>query len=350
MTRAAADQIELGTMLQLYTQYDSDSRSQLPSMFDLKAKMGDLNVILTTKVYPHVKFCKGKGKSPSFPGFDKPDLRDGSRSPLAFAVLDGMGLWSAGNSLLLRTSWWICIREAVRAGITRNRNSTSNNIKVALKKNLKAERASTTLNPCNESGPFRGYSSWSLYYRSGMGDLAELAKSRSLENLRSEGNSKAFLAFAHFILVETRPAKAWKDVQRSKKVSEFFTVHDEALALVLLENGIAHWESLMQDEENGVEIPDGRKRKHCETLYSSNKGKGKGWTPAGKARFKEFVGIITKQRGEVFSTSLEEALMSDYEEVYNGGRSIESVDAPYAVVEIDDFDEDEASGLKVSAI
>lgn len=349
-TRGVAERIELGTMLQLYTQFDNDSKSQLPSLYNLKPKMGDLNVVLATKVYPLVKFCKGKGKSPSYPSFDKPDLRESSKCPLAFAVMDGMGLWSTCNSLEMRTSWWISIREAVRKGITRNRNSTVEKIKNQMKRCIKAEKAVNGAPASTEPGNFRGFPSLSLYYRNGIQELADMAKSKSLHTLRGAGNSRAFYAFAHYILVETRPAKSWKEVQRTKKLSEFFTVQDEALALVALENGIAHWEKLIQDEENGVEITDGRKRKHCETLYSSSKGKGKGWATAGKARFLEYTNIIEQQRKEVLSKSMEEAIMNNYAEEYNGAGSVGGIAVPIVQARIEDFDEDEMSGLKVAAI
>lgn len=349
-TRGVNEQIELGSMLHLYTQFDSDSRSQLPSIFDLKPKMGDLNVVLTTKVYPDVKFCPVKGKSPAFPGFDKPDLREGNKCPLAFTVMDGMGLWSTSTSLQMRTQWWISLREAVRKGINRNRNTTSHKIKTKMMSCIKLEKAVTSLPNPDKPGNFRGYPSWSLYCRSGMKELADMAKAGTLHNLRVEGNHKAFFAFAHFILVETRPARAWKEVRRSKKVSEFFTVYDEALAMIILENGIAHWETLLQEEESGVEMIDGRKRKHCETLYSSKNGKGKGWNKAGMKRFGQYVDILEKQRKEIFSKSMEEALMGDYVVQYHGDSIVENDASLDTQVEADDFDEVVASGLKVTAV
>lgn len=120
--------------------------------------------------------------------------------------------------------------------------------------------------------------------------------------------------------------------------------------MIILENGIAHWETLMQEEESGVEIIDGRKRKHCETLYSSKNGKGKGWNKAGMKRFGQYLAILEKQRNEIFSKSMEEALMGDYVVQYHGDSIVENDASLDTQVEADDFDEVVASGLKVTAV
>lgn len=308
MTRSVTSDFNLGQLLTLYSQ-------PIPPEYRVTdALKQQLQGIITSVVLPLVKFLP-KRSSEAFPSYDKPDLRSPSSCELAYMVLSKCGLWNAGTTLEVRAHWWMAIKGLVKDQVSSYRNAATNYMKKEIVafflskhqgelqnnslRNEEAQSMVSVLSPKLEA-------------------VIEMAKARTLTDLREAGHEANFKAFVFFCLSKTRPAKPWKKARHNILVSDFFTVYDEAFAMVSLENGVFVWEEDANEKIRGNALEDGRKRKRrnvnnrASFMYTSTGRNARGWTSSGIQRFSELVGIVQEKRQAGSSKLLEEDVRQEY--------------------------------------
>ena len=111
----------------------------------------------------------------------------------------------------------------------------------------------------------------------------------------------AFETFVEVCLVHMIARKVWKRDKQSTLISQRFTIADEALAMVLLENNATEWKEL-------ASIPPGarqqrgtsnKKRKYTHQKSADGKETSKGWVREGILRYNVLAGIVEKGRRKV---------------------------------------------------
>lgn len=104
----------------------------------------------------------------------------------------------------------------------------------------------------------------------------------------------------------------WKLNHRKIHLSNFITIADEALALVVLENNLAEWTAQITNNETS---PPKKRRK---TKYTGNgvreDGTKKGWSLEGKRRFNDIYDNVEKARAMAMSKDMEEKLMKEWDD------------------------------------
>lgn len=114
----------------------------------------------------------------------------------------------------------------------------------------------------------------------------------------------AFHAFCVLCLRHTVGVMTWKMQHRRKAISEFFSVTDEALALVILENNAQVWKTMAQGNETASVVNKGGR-------YMKKAKDGsvrKEWSEAGKARFNDVCSQVHDLRLTSLSATNEKTL------------------------------------------
>lgn len=304
MTRSVTGDQNLGQLLTIYS-------GQIPTEYNVSdALKQQIQAVMNSVVLPLVKFVPRKS-SEAFPSYDKPDLRSPSSCELSYLILSKCNLWNASTTLEVRAHWWMAIRDEVKKMIGAYRNNTNNGIKTQISAYLEKPIQEAV----NESMFSRLFPKLEA--------VVEMAKAGTLTNLREVENGEAFKAFVYFCLSKTRPSKPWKKVKHNVPVSSFFTVYDEAFAIVTLENSVNVWEDQAKATLRGDVIEDGRKRKRknmegAKTVYTSTGRNGRSWTNAGMQRFSELVAVIETKRSNEASKLLEEEIIQEYRNEFYG--------------------------------
>ena len=250
MTRSVTGDLILGQLLTLYT-------GNIPSEYAVTdALKQQIQGIMNSAVLPLVKFVPRRS-SEAFQFYSKPDLRSPSSCELAYLILGKCNLWNASTTLEVRAHWWMAIRDEVKKMISAYRNTTSNNIKTQILAYLESPKDTQQEDTVQEMDQ-------PLVYRllPKLESVVAMAKAKTLTNLREIENAETFKSFVHFCLSKTRPSKPWKKVKHNVPVSSFFTVYDEAFAILILENSVHVWEDHAKARTvRGAVIEDGQKRK-----------------------------------------------------------------------------------------
>lgn len=128
--------------------------------------------------------------------------------------------------------------------------------------------------------------------------------SEKLAKIRIE-DINAFRAFAELCLKHTVGVMAWRGKHRKFRISDFFSVSDEGLALVILENNAKVW----QDTAYGL-ITDESHAKYMQRAKKGEKNKlRKSWSDEGKQRFNEICYQIRGLRSLTLSKTNENDLL-----------------------------------------
>ena len=122
-------------------------------------------------------------------------------------------------------------------------------------------------------------------FRSDIEDLPQDLQPR-LESL--------FGTFVEVCLVHMIPRNMWKANRLRYAISEIFSVADEGLALVLLENNAEEWKTVAESGRN-VKMNE-RKRKYTHQKSADGKETCKGWVREGILRFNSFCALVLKGR------------------------------------------------------
>lgn len=145
-------------------------------------------------------------------------------------------------------------------------------------------------------------------------------------DLRGTGHDKeVFEKVAVTCFQSVLPKKVWSSNCGKKRLSEFLTVADEALAYLVLENNLVDWLKISRKQ---VEDTKKRKRDTKYTLVGSTAGqKGggskKGWSEEGKKRYNEYYDLVLEARRIAGNIEMEKELLKEWreEDDINEGRS-----------------------------
>ena len=149
-------------------------------------------------------------------------------------------------------------------------------------------------------------------------DLAErlvkqAATEEGLLHLRASATDDAgkemFFFFFDVVLVMMISRSIWKSRHMNQKLSEFTTIGDEALAMLLLEN-------MAQDVlnlSNDVAVTrTTSKAKYTKTRKDVRDGKMKGWSTAGIKRYNVLFAEVKSKRSSDIANDLERYVMSKF--------------------------------------
>lgn len=162
-------------------------------------------------------------------------------------------------------------------------------------------------------------------------DPDKLAKVR-LENIH------AFQAFVVLCLRHTVGVMTWKLKHRKFKISDFFTVCDETLALLVLENNAELWRNKAYSIPSVKTVP--------KYMAMTKEGKArKEWSKEGKTRFNNVFSQLTGLRQFTLSVSNETELLKLWNTLKKGsssrnGRVEDSVAGGDENVSVDDDDDE----------
>lgn len=144
-----------------------------------------------------------------------------------------------------------------------------------------------------------------------------MTQTNRVPDVRGTGEDReVFEKVALTCLQSVLPKKVWSSNCGKKRLSEFVTVADEALAYLVLENNIVDWLKISRRQ---VEDTKKRKRDTKYTLVGGSigqKGGGskKGWSEQGKNRYNEYYDLITNARKISGNIEIEEELLSEWKE------------------------------------
>lgn len=144
-----------------------------------------------------------------------------------------------------------------------------------------------------------------------------------------------YRTFVHFALSATKKKGFWNRQRARVALSEMFTVHDEAFALLCLENGMSVWlrdlEREDYDESHPDQVtiigPDGKKKEPDDKpeklshKYITRK-QGKGWSNEGIVQFNNLLRMVKEKRNTPHYRSLETEVKGYYERLDNVSSAI----------------------------
>lgn len=139
-----------------------------------------------------------------------------------------------------------------------------------------------------------------------------------------------YKTFVHFALSATKKKGFWKRQRARASLSDMFTVHDEAFALLCVENGLPVWLRVLEREEYDTNHPDqvttigpdGKKKepedkpKQLFHKYITRK-QGKGWSNEGIGQFNKLLRMVKEKRNTPHYKSLETEVRGYYEKLDN---------------------------------
>lgn len=147
--------------------------------------------------------------------------------------------------------------------------------------------------------------------RAAIGHLLQRAKDKKVEYVRRDGTYQELKLFAEACLSAVMMNQVWKMNFVRVKISQFVTLEDEALALLILENNVEEW--IEQAERKEGEKP-AKKRRLTRYTGKGRKidGTKKGWSLEGKERFNAIFDVLEKERKSETSKQREDNLMKDW--------------------------------------
>lgn len=151
---------------------------------------------------------------------------------------------------------------------------------------------------------------------------------RKLANVRLE-DVDAFHAFTVLCLRHTLSVLTWRQKHRKFKLSDLFSISDEGLALVILENNAKVW----KDKAYGVETSVATARYMMKAKDGSVR---KTWSDEGRERYNEVCYQVRELRSFTLSKSNEEVLRTLWNQASRNNRTRDCVRHLY--------DDDEAPG------
>ena len=158
----------------------------------------------------------------------------------------------------------------------------------------------------------------------------------ALQNLRAESeNTQLFETFASYCLIHFMTSYNWWYNASLVVISNIFTVSDEALCILLLENNAADY-AIMHREQRKI---NRREAKPKWTKVECTDKKIRAWDRRGMHRFNVFVNVIQTNRQLTVSKDMELELKSRYAKLSRNG--IEENDNN---TDSDDDDLDELNG------
>jgi hypothetical protein len=145
---------------------------------------------------------------------------------------------------------------------------------------------------------------------------------KKLAKIRIE-NINAFHAFAVLCLKHTVGVMTWKVKHRKMSLSDIYSVSDEALALVILENNAQVW----KDRAYGTATENSKGGRYMR--QSKDGSIRKDWSDEGKKRFNDLFCQVREQRAFSLSTTNEMTLKALWNRSSRNQRHREITNADY---------------------
>jgi hypothetical protein len=123
---------------------------------------------------------------------------------------------------------------------------------------------------------------------------------RKRNEKREEDQFELFSFFAKLCLPCVGPKKMWEDKHRTKLLSSFITMTDEAFALIIFDNNIETFMALgLNKQKNVSAIRDYLDSNGITSKYTSAKGRDVGWSDEGMDRFEDSIKAVGEARSNV---------------------------------------------------
>ena len=147
--------------------------------------------------------------------------------------------------------------------------------------------------------------------RGAIGKLLQRAKDSKLEYIRKDGTYHEMKIFVELCVSSVISYESWSLNCTRISLSNFVTMADEALALLILENNVKEW--IEQVEKKEGEKP-AKKRRLTKYTGMGRKidGTKKGWSLEGKMRFNAIFDVVQRDRSSETSKQREENMMKDW--------------------------------------
>jgi hypothetical protein len=343
--------------------------------------------VMDTVVVPHVKFLpklkrvRANGE-PMYPSFAKPNLTTATASPLIVTILKEANLWNEMN-LKDRTFKWMLIWQLVDKRIADDRARVATYMRGAV---LKGETCDECVFVIYMLISYINF--LELRYKSKQGDTtsARAVQNQSLKDLSdivtlddeesfvdrmgclysSIAYRNLYRTFVHFALSATKKKGFWKRQRARVALSEMFTVHDEAFALLCLENGMPVWLRDLEREDYDETHPDqvtiigldGKKKepddkpKKLSHKYITRK-QGKGWSNEGIGQFNKLLRMVKEKRNTPHYKSLESEVKGYYEKLDNVSNAMAGnsmINLSEAEEEVSEAEEEPEMGMVLFAV
>ena len=175
-----------------------------------------------------------------------------------------------------------------------------------------------------------------LKYMTDLLDSCPGQKREILMKIRDQKNTDLFRAFVHFFLQHTRMKNTWLYERSTQRLGRFFTIHDEALTILILMNSWGEFEELSKTNASKIS------KKVRKTLYTNclltkdgkvvlpndenivdtsiRTRKTKGWTKEGMQMYGKILNHLKTIRNDTYQVSMENALLEEYRLIDNGTR------------------------------
>ena len=145
------------------------------------------------------------------------------------------------------------------------------------------------------------------------------------ETMRSNNNQEFFETFVEYCLIHSTTAVEWRYKCYNTILSKIFTISDEALTMLMLENNVADLVRI-KTEQNKLT------RKESKPKYTKVNGdtgeRYQGWHKKGIKRYNELYNIVKAQRETQASKELELVMKDKFAnicgKVHTGGEGLQS--------------------------
>lgn len=142
------------------------------------------------------------------------------------------------------------------------------------------------------------------------------------KTMRRRGRVEEYLIFLDLVLYHFVPANEWKKRGHKGKVRDLFTISDEAMAMVLLENNALDMLNYI-NQGNGTGVRVVPSRRNSKTKYTKSDGRevqggGKsnfqGWSLAGTRRYNELFQEVASSR--MVTEALDNNILEKYRNMF----------------------------------
>ena len=139
---------------------------------------------------------------------------------------------------------------------------------------------------------------------------------KEFKEMRRNGKLEEYLLFLDLVLYHFIPTNDWKKKGIKFKVRDIFTVSDEAMAMVLLENSALDMLEYLEQGNDLIRIVPTRKNSKTKYTKSDNRGHSnfQGWSLAGTRRYNALFQEVTESRPA--SVRLDEMVLQKYQEMF----------------------------------
>ena len=153
--------------------------------------------------------------------------------------------------------------------------------------------------------------------------LINFVDSDEFQKLRLQKDADLFRTFLEFVLVHFVPCITWRYKCYNIQVSKIFTVSDEAMAMLLLENSVQDLKWVLRRQEkipSNLSMP-----KYTKTMLGST-DRFRGWHKSGIKRYNVLYRTILTNRVKRESIEREELILDEFVKITGRDRGSNNID------------------------